>query len=234
MSASDDEVTRLREELRAATRARDVLLASVAHDLRNPLNTFAMSSGLLRDDIEREDIDPTRALALITRMDRAAQRMQQLIEDLLEASRIEAKRIELVMKPERAGHLVRDAAISAKALASEKGATVVLGAIDEEAVVAVDRGRIVQAISKLVTFALKAIGEGGVIHLGARREADDVEIALKAMPPGGAQGNASHDEGRGGLSLLIGRSLVEAHGGSVRLAASPDGPQILVRLPPAS
>ena len=84
------DAARVRTELRAATRVREVLLASVAHDLRNPLNTFAMSAGLLRDDLEGPDFDRTRALSLLSRMDRASSRMQALIEDLLEASRVEA------------------------------------------------------------------------------------------------------------------------------------------------
>jgi len=230
---SEDQIEQLKEELRAATRAREVLLASVAHDLRNPLNTFAMSSGLLRDDIEREDIDPTRALALLSRMDRAAQRMQYLIEDLLEASRLEAKRIELAPKPDRAGQVLRDTQVATKALATEKGATVVLGAIDDTVTINVDRARFVQALSRLVAFSMKAIGEGGVIQLAVSSTQGEAEIVVKAMPPGGAPSHATHDEGRGGLALLIGRGLVEAHGGTVRFAASSDGPQILVSLPKA-
>ncbi len=229
-----EEIARLKEELRAATRAREVLLASVAHDLRNPLNTFAMSSGLLRDDIEREDIDPTRALALITRMDRAAQRMQHLIEDLLEGSRLEAKRIELAPKPERAGQILRETQTATKALATEKSATVVLGAIDEDITLEVDRVRLVQALSRLVAFAMKAIGEGGVIQLSAQALEHVIELNVKAIPPGGGAANATHDEGRGGLALLIGRGLVEAHGGSIRFASSAEGPQILVTLPKKS
>src|SRR6188768_2740987 len=74
------EAARVRCELRSATRVREVLLASVAHDLRNPLNTFAMSTGLLRDDLESPDFERARAVSLVTRMERASTRMQRLIE----------------------------------------------------------------------------------------------------------------------------------------------------------
>jgi signal transduction histidine kinase len=224
------ETARLREELSRSSRSREILLASVAHDLRNPLNTFAMSAGLLRDDLERKDLDPTRALALLSRMDRAALRMQSLIEDLLEASRIDAKRIDLSLERERVAQIVRELLGSAKTLTSEKGATLAAGALDDEAEVEVDRARLAQALTKLIGFSLKATGEGGVVQLSVKREGPHVEVFVKAMPPGGAPKGASHDEGRGGLALLIARGLVEAHGGQVRLETTDDGPQVVVRL----
>src|SRR5262249_5203437 len=101
------DAARARAELRAAVRLREVLLASVAHDLRNPLNTFAMSAGLLRDDLEGPAFDRNRALNLLARMERASARMQGAIEDLLDASRVEAGSIELTIRPEPAAALVR-------------------------------------------------------------------------------------------------------------------------------
>ena len=59
------EGARLRARVEAVTKAREALLASVSHDLRNPLNTFAMSAGLLRDDLERNDIDPSGQQSVI-------------------------------------------------------------------------------------------------------------------------------------------------------------------------
>src|SRR4051812_10939870 len=59
------DAAKARADLRTATRLREVLLAGVAHDLRNPLNTFAMSAGLLRDDIEGPSFDRERALSLL-------------------------------------------------------------------------------------------------------------------------------------------------------------------------
>src|SRR5687767_14767669 len=95
-------VAALTLELRSATRAREALLASVAHDLRNPLNTFAMSAGLLRDDLESGDLDRNRAVGLLARMERASNRMQVLIEELLEASRVEAGGVEVHVREENA------------------------------------------------------------------------------------------------------------------------------------
>src|SRR3954467_6005419 len=102
MASSEERIAELVAErdpaphrLHRVPHTRDALLASISHDLRNPLNTFAMSAGLLRDDVDHGSVDRTRALALLSRMERAVERMQRLIEDLVEASRVDARRVEL-------------------------------------------------------------------------------------------------------------------------------------------
>src|SRR4051812_46253841 len=101
-------------ERSAANHAREVLLNSLAHDLRNPLNTFAMSVGLLKDDLERNDLDPARALSLVSRMERSTHRMQVLVEDLLEAGRVEAHAIDFTPKNEVAAAIAKNAVTAAQ------------------------------------------------------------------------------------------------------------------------
>ena len=221
---------RMRTELRAATRVREVLLASVAHDLRNPLNTFAMSAGLLRDDLEGPDFDRTRALSLLSRMDRASSRMQGLIEDLLEASRVEAGTVEVTRRLEQAHVVARAAIAKAKPLCADKGAAVEEGALDEDAPVELDRNRTVDALVKLVGVALKSTGEGGVIRVGVERHDADVLFTLRATAPRGVT-SAPHDESRGGLAFLIGRGLVTAQGGQILTESTQEGPRMVVAFP---
>src|SRR5262245_5824482 len=168
------EGARLRSDLRSATRVREVLLASVAHDLRNPLNTFAMSAGLLRDDLEGPDFDRTRALNLLARMDRASTRMQVLIEDLLEASRIEAGTVEVTRRLEQGASVARAAIAKARPAVADKGASLEEGAITEDVPVELDRARTIDALVKLVAVALKTTGEGGVIRIGVEQSDDNV------------------------------------------------------------
>lgn len=222
---------RLRSDLRAATRVREALLASVAHDLRNPLNTFAMSAGLLRDDLEGPDLDRTRALSLLSRMDRASTRMQVLIEDLLEASRIEAGNVELTRRPERASVVARAAVAKATPLCVEKGTTIDEGAIDDDALVELDKNRTIDALVKLVALALKTTGEGSVIRLGVERHDADVLFTLRATTPRGGAAASPRDEGRGGLAFLIGRGLVTAQGGQILTESTQEGPRMVVAFP---
>jgi two-component system, chemotaxis family, sensor kinase Cph1 len=231
MASQDDEIARLRRELSSSNRAREALLAGVAHDLRNPLNTFAMSTGLLKDDLERGDIDVARSLSLVRRMERAATRMQLLIDDLVEGSRIEAKKIELTMRPETVRQVVEEAANVARPAVADKGATVVPEEIDASLVFRVDRPRMVQALSKAIAFVLKTTGDGGRILLGASLAGDRVEVSVHGINAGGAPSSTSGtEEGRGGLALLVARGLVAAHGGQLEVATT-DGTRIVITLP---
>jgi K+-sensing histidine kinase KdpD len=227
------ETARLRADLRAANRTRELLLASVAHDLRNPLNTFAMSSGLLRDDLEGASFDRTRSLSLVTRMDRAAGRMQALIDDLLEASRVEAGNLELTIRKERVDQLVAAAVERGKPLVAEKNASLEASAVATDLLVEVDRARAADALVKLVVVALKATGEGGSIRFSAEMHEGLPSIVLRAA---NARGNtvASYDEARGGLALHVARGLVRALGGRLATEVASDGPRTLVLFKPAS
>ena len=225
------DAVKMRSELRAATRVREALLASVAHDLRNPLNTFAMSAGLLRDDLEGPELDRTRALSLLARMDRASVRMQALIEDLLEASRIEAGAVELNRKPEDAGAIARAAIEKARPAVAEKGATLDEGAIADDATVELDKARTVDALTKLVLVTLKTTGEGGMIRLGVERADEKVVFTLRSSPARASASATAHDESRGGLAFLIARGLVVAQGGQLGTELTPEGPRTLVTFP---
>lgn len=221
------EAAALRTELRNSTRTREVLLASVAHDLRNPLNTFAMSTGLLRDDLESPEFERSRAISLVARMDRASTRMQRLIEDLLEASRIEAGNIELAKRPENAADVVRGAIEKATPLASDKGAKLEPAAIDEDLMVTLDKARATEAIVKLVSIALKSTGEGGVIRLGVEKHEDaHIAFTVRGVAPRATKA-AAPDENRGGLALLIARGILTAHGGSLVTETTQDGSRML-------
>lgn len=226
------ECARLRQRVESATKARESLLASISHDLRNPLNTFAMSAGLLRDDLERNDVDTARGIALVARMDRATSRMQSMIEDLVEASRVDARKIELAIRPEGAAQLIRDAVAAAAPVASEKGASVTADGVDEDARVMADRARTLQLIAKVVAFATKSTGDGGSIRLGVSRHGETVVFTARAFGPGGTQVSPP-EEGRGGLALLLARGLVEAQKGVFRVEGG-DGLTVSFTLPTAT
>lgn len=224
------ESARVRARIDVVTRARELLLASVSHDLRNPLNTFAMSAGLLRDDLERDDVDTTRGISLVSRMERATSRMQSLIEDLIEASRIDARKIDFAIRAEGAAQLLKDAA-SAATPASEKGAAVTCETLDDDVRVMADRARTLQLLAKIVAFEAKSTGDGGTIRLALASQGDDVLFTARAIGPGGTP-VPPPEEGRGGLALLIARGLVEAQRGTFRVEAG-EGLVVAFTLPVA-
>lgn len=234
-SPNDDEIARLRNALASAARSQEALLAGVAHDLRNPLNTFAMSSGLMRDDLERGEVDATRALGLVKRMDRATGRMQQLIEDLLEGSKVTAGKIELDLRREPLAVVVQEAIALARPLATERGVTLAAGDVDGAVASNLDRGRIVQALQKSIAFVLRVTGDGGRITLGARASGPSAVLEVHATNADGTRSTrAMPDEGRGGLALLIARGLVSAHGGELEVTADDGTRAIVITLPKSS
>jgi K+-sensing histidine kinase KdpD len=224
------DAARARADLKSATRLREVLLASIAHDLRNPLNTFAMSAGLIRDDLEGSSFDRTRALSLLGRMDRASGRMQGLIEDLLDASRLEAGTLELTMRPEQVAEVARSAIAKAKLQVTDRGASLEEAKI-EDATLPLDRARMIDALTKLVAVALRSTGEGGAIKVGVECADTSVLFTVRAVPPRGTISMPPADDGRGGLALLLARGLVAAQGGQLTNEVSPGGPRVVVSFP---
>jgi K+-sensing histidine kinase KdpD len=161
-------------------------------------------------------------------MDRASTRMQGLIEDLLEASRVEAGSLELTRRVEQGAAIVRAAIAKARPAVADKGAALEEGAITEDLPVELDRARTVDALVKLVAVALKTIGEGGVIRIGVEPAESSVIFTIRASRPRSSSGTTPHDESRGGLAFLIARGLVAAQGGQLSTELTQEGPRTLV------
>ncbi|HTN90013.1 MAG TPA: ATP-binding protein [Sorangium sp.] len=226
------ENARLYNEAQAATRARDDLLAIVSHDLRNPLNTIAITASLLRSDLlQRKDGEEDDAVQLVDRMDRGIQRMTRLIEDLLDASRIEAGRLVVSPRVERGGALVREALEAAASLAEAKGCRVTQGPLDAGLEVLADRDRVLQVFSNLLGNALKFTPKGGVVSVSLCRVADLARFSVADTGPGIPPEHQPHlfdrywkasQESRtgAGLGLYIARGIVEAHHGTVAVESS--------------
>ena len=209
----------------------EILIAGIAHDLRNPLNTLAMSTGLLKDDIEGGDIDPKRELGLIVRLERSIDRMRRAIDDLAEASRMGTGRVEIQKKKENAAKLVREAEAPANVAAKERGATVSMGTVDDTLTIEVDRGRFVQTVDKLAGFAARLTGEGGTIVISLEKRDGNARIALTSRARVAAI--TMPDDNRGGIANIVARALVELHGAKLAIDIE-DGAAILSFTLPAT
>lgn len=241
------ENARLYNEAQAATRARDDLLAIVSHDLRNPLNTIAITASLLRTDLlQRQGGEDDDAVQLVDRMDRGIQRMTRLIEDLLDASRIEAGRLVVSPRVERGAALVREAIEAAASLAEAKGCRVTQGTLDASLEVLADRDRVLQVFSNLLGNALKFTPNGGVVSVSLARVADMARFSVMDTGPGIPPEHQPHlfdrywkasqaSRSGAGLGLYIARGIIEAHHGTVMVESTPgQGTTIHFSLPLAS
>lgn len=227
------ENARLYRAAQDATATRDDVLAIVSHDLRNPLNLVGMSASMLRNTLsEGPDGAPPGALPLVQRIERNVTRMNRLIEDLLDASRVDSGKLPVTLKPERAGTLIVDAVESALPLAESQGTRVETGAVDPSLLVQADRDRVLQLLSNLVGNALKFVPrDGGTIRLSVAAEGARICFSVTDNGPGIPsehldhlferywKGSAARDGGAG-LGLFIAKGIVDAHGGEIRVKSA--------------
>ena len=236
------ENARLYHESEQATRARDQMLGVVAHDLRNPLNTMLMAAQLLADSTTPDS--PTRRQAAIVQ--RAGERMNRLVQDLLDVKRMESGH--LVVEPRRisATALVTDAVEMLRSLATSSSIDLVLEeTCDDLPAVCADVHRVQQVLSNLIGNAVKFTPRGGRITVQCARDEGGVRFEVRDTGPGIPAENLPHIFGqfwqgaradrRGiGLGLAIAKGIVEAHGGKIWVESTPgEGSSFFFTLPAA-
>jgi signal transduction histidine kinase/DNA-binding response OmpR family regulator len=219
------ENARLYAHAQAATHARDEMLAVVAHDLRNPLSTISLGAELLLDTTEDDAAHAFQRRHLST-VKRSAERMNRLIQDLLDVSRITGGKMAVIPREEDASLLLTEAAAMLRPLAEARGISFQTRGTKDLPRLRMDAARVMQVISNLVGNALKFTPEGGTVTLAASREERELRISVIDTGSGISPEQLPHvfgrfwqaDDGdrRGlGLGLAIARGIVEAHGGRI-------------------
>ena len=217
------EHARMFHEAQQATRARDDVLAVVAHDLRNPLNTVSMAVSLMLESTPPERVQERRQVEIVRR---AADRMNRMIQDLLDVKRMESGRLTLDAKPEAPVALINDTIDMLRPLAS--GSTIRMEANVDEGLphVLADSSRIQQVLSNLVGNAVKFTPRNGRISITAEHIDGEVRFGVIDTGPGipaeqlphifGRFWQARATDRRGiGLGLAIAKGIVEAHNGKI-------------------
>ncbi|HSY21088.1 MAG TPA: HAMP domain-containing sensor histidine kinase [Polyangiaceae bacterium] len=215
--------------LQAASEAllqREDILAIVAHDLRNPLNTISMSLALLRQDATPRDTPQ------LDRIGRAMHRMNRLVGDLLDASALDQGRLRVTLRPELAAGIVREAADAAALAARASGSRIAHDLPEPDVRIAADRDRLIQVLSAIVANALKFSPEGSQVRLAVSRQGDFAVFAVADQGPGidpahaqriferHYKANPASRDGVG-LGLFIARGIVEGHRGTMRIESEP-------------
>jgi PAS domain S-box-containing protein len=222
-----------REHAEEATRLKDEFLANLSHELRTPMNIIIGWTHLLRTGA----LVPEQQMRAVEAIDRAARSQAQLIEDLLDVSRIITGKFRLTMQPVEVGAVVEAAVDSLKvgAQARQIKLNVALEAPDVR--VLGDSDRLQQVVWNLVSNAVKFTPAGG--HVEVRLAQDDQHACIIVQDSGKgitreflpfvfdrfrqADGTSTREHMGMGLGLAIVRHVIELHGGTVRAESEGEG-----------
>jgi signal transduction histidine kinase len=229
--------------LREADRRKDEFLATLAHELRNPLAPMMTAVHLL-DQTEASHPTAERARATLNRQVR---HMVRLVDDLLDVSRITRGRIQLQRRPVRLSEVIASAIETSRPEIDQKQHHLLIDDGGGELMLDIDPVRISQALANLLTNAARYMEVGGQVRVSVIRDADVVAVTVADKGIGLApdhiddvfdmfvRGSDSHRAAPSGLGigLSLAKRLVELHGGT--LAVSSAGPgkgsEFTIRLP---
>jgi signal transduction histidine kinase len=213
----------------AATAARDTVLAVVAHDLRNPLQTIGLNSELLSRAVAGQG---ERVEGTVARIHRAAERARRLVDNILDSARIGALPFPIEPTVSPLASLLEESMSPFKAMADARSIELDLPASEAlRGTIACDHDRIVQVLTNLVANALHYTPVGGKVVVDVGRLPQGVRFEVRDTGPGmtaeeleHAFDRLVHGKGPGhgsGLGLWIAKALVEAHGGTIEAVSEP-------------
>src|SRR5438132_3979814 len=226
-----------------ASRLKDEFLATVSHELRAPLNAILGWAQILRSGALDED----KVRHAITVVERNARMQAQVIEDLLDVSRIITGKLRLDIQPIQPARAVSSAIESVKPMAEAKGVILEADLDPEAGPISGDTSRLQQIVWNLLSNAIKFTPRGGRVQVRVQRVASQVELSVRDSGIGiepeflphvfdrfrQADASTTRTVGGLGLGLAIVRHLAELHGGTVRAesAGKGRGSAFIIRFP---
>ena len=233
-------------EMEVSERARSEFMATASHELRSPLTSIKGFAELLTHGPYAASI-PSRQREFLEIIGRSADRLVDLVNELLDVARLNADQAVVDRRPVDVGEAVRETVELLGARIADKRQQIGIYIAPTLPPALVDANKLRQVIGNLVTNAHLYTPEGGRIHVGAEADRAWVRIVVADSGVGMTAEEAEHvfdrfyrAPGRAdgvpgtGLGLAIVKSLVELHGGEVSVASRPGGGSAFeVRLPSA-
>jgi signal transduction histidine kinase len=208
------------------------LVAAAAHELRTPLTSLHMAVHLCLEEAAGPISDRQRDLLAAARQD--CERLQSVVDELLEMARLESGAARLAPTAAIASDLVRDAIARHTADAGRRGCELAMVSGDRTLAVRADASRLGHVFDNLIANALRHAGDGGRIEIGFEARGDTVQFVVDDAGAGVPEHLRDRvftkffrvpgtDKQGTGLGLSIVQDVVRAHGGEVGVEASPLG-----------
>jgi PAS domain S-box-containing protein len=232
---------KLLNELRLAVRARDQFLTIASHELKTPLTALQLQIQVLQRTLARGQFDPPILASKLEIVGRSSQKLAELIENLLDVTRITAGRMELRLTEVDLVEVVQAVLSAQRAVIERSGSTVTVDA-PKSLVGRFDRMRMEMVVANLLGNAVKYGGGHPIeVHLaerGGRAELRVCDHGIGIPPAEQARiferferAVPARHYGGFGLGLWIVRQIVEAHGGRIRVESAPGaGSRFIVEL----
>jgi signal transduction histidine kinase len=230
-------------ERRAQERIKNDFISNVSHELRTPLTSIRGATGLLMGPLKGELTE--RALHLANVADRNALRLLTLVNDLLDADKMESGKLDFAFEPIDLNEVALEAAEMNRAYAARREVTLALGRENHPVIVNADPARLQQVMANLISNAAKFSPIGGVVVITVEAFAQEAAVTVQDCGEGipeefrsrifgkfaqAATGN-QRQTGGSGLGLNISRAIVERHGGAIGFESVPGNTRFRFSLP---
>ena len=245
-SALENDLARQVQREQQAVRARDELVAVVSHDLRNPMTIISMLCGMMQKAFSSDGTHSSRRISsAIDTMQQASSRMNVLLEDLLDTSKIEAGRYTIAQQPLDVSQIFEEAYSLLAPLATDKSVELTFHA-EPDLKISADPERLFQVLSNLIGNAIKFTPAQGKIGVVAMSDGQQIVFSVRDSGRGISPEQLphiferywtakEHNASGTGLGLYISQGIIKAHGGQL-LAESQlgEGSEFRFTVPKAS
>jgi len=236
---------RQRQQLAAAVRAREDVLAIVSHDMRTPLSVVHTTASMLLNP--KYQLTPQQVREQHERIKRNVELMNRMIGDLMDMVHLRSGKLSINPKPIVVNDVLREAVTAHEPLARDKGLQLIYDSGTDVMSGAADRARLMQLFQNLLGNAVKFTKAGDTINVTSRTHGRDGHIEIADSGPGIAaedlphifdpyySASGKHQKTGTGLGLYIAKGIVDAHGGTIRCTSTPGvGTTFNITLPLAS
>ena len=219
------------KEAKGALAIRDQYLATVSHDLKNPLNAISLTTGVMKRSFFKDQINKELFLDYFEQIERNVGIMERLINDLLDVEQMVNGAVVLNLKKCNLGELLKEVQVSFGPAIEHNHLKLEIAGLKDVAVAEIDHDRIFQVLSNLIGNAIKFAKKNGTITIGCEKKHERVSIFVKDDGEGIPEEKKelifdrfcqlNFNDRRGmGLGLFISKWIVELHGGEINVEST--------------